>query len=206
MCRGLPGHWRIREAKLGPPPNLGVRRHPPARPTPAAVSKAGPAVAGGKAEGSRAGIERKGDSAREGRDSSLRRALAKPPASCTQVRISPCTPVRDFFGTPRAVLPGGSAARGPPVPAGVEATRTPGAVLPVPGLQESAGPATAQSPRKRLTAPARPGCFLPAEANRGVAQPLGRGLRPQLQPRRPGQRAGTPLPLALKRSAAPAVL
>lgn len=68
----------------------------------------------------------------------------------------------------------------------------PEAALPVPGLPESARPAAAPSPRKRLTARARPGALPPASSAgrlrpRGTAQPAARAgtAEPQRRDARP---------------------
>lgn len=66
----------------------------------------------------------------------------------------------------------------------------PEAVLLVPGLPESARPAVALSPRKRLTARARP--VSPATLVCGMAHPPGGGHRRPLRPGHSRQRVGTP--------------
>lgn len=91
-------------------------------------------------------------------------------------------PGRRFRGAPPAFAPGWGAAGGRTRPGGRRgcATRAPRlrarpeAVLPAPGLQESARPAAAPFPRKRLTAPARPRSLRPPAAA-GCLGPQGEG-------------------------------
>lgn len=108
-------------------------------------------------------------------------------------------PRQCFRGAPPAFVPGEGAVRGPIGLSRRRGCKTrahqlrarPEVVSPVPGLPQSARPAEAPSPRKRLTAPARPGSLRPP-SGAGWLNSQGKGPDGHSGRDTPCQRAGKP--------------